>query len=152
MTDFQIDPFEGKKRAECWYADIIHLPYRQTKHQPHMSMQQRAAQFAPFSALSGFREALQERARVTEKFRQLDDDELAHLNRIVQYVLLQARLGRNIEIEVTYYVPDIQKKGGLYTTVKGLFVEINVCKKCMQLQGVEEDIPLQYISDLKVVE
>ena len=59
MEDYRDDPFDGKTRAECWYADIFHMTYQHTKHEPHLSMRQRAAQFAPFAALSGFKEALQ---------------------------------------------------------------------------------------------
>ena len=55
MEDYRDDPFDGKTRAECWYADIFHMTYQHTKHEPHLSMRQRAAQFASFAALSGFK-------------------------------------------------------------------------------------------------
>lgn len=107
MEDYRDDPFDGKTRAECWYADIFHMTYQHTKHEPHLSMRQRAAQFAPFAALSGFKEALAECERTTEEFRHLGEDELAHLDRLVQQLLLQAKANQKIEIEVTYFVPDL---------------------------------------------
>ena len=89
--------------------------------------------------------------RSTEEFRHLGEDELAHLDRLVQQLLLQAKANQKIEIEVTYFVPDLRKEGGKYVSARGIFEGVNNYKKCLLLQGEEEGIPLRYISEIKVM-
>ena len=63
----------------------------------------------------------------------------------------QAKANQKIEIEVTYFVPDLRKEGGKYVSERGIFEGVNNYKKCLLLQGEEEGIPLRYISEIKVM-
>lgn len=152
MTEFYDDPFDGKTRAECWYADIIHLPHHQSKHHPHLTMRQRAVQFAPFSALSGFQEALSECARTTVLFRQLNADELEQLNLIVSQLLLRVQAGMICPIIITHFVPDAQKDGGAYVKTKGNFKGVNMNRHSILLEGSLDEIQMLYVTEIKEVE
>ena len=69
----------GNVKADL-YVDIRHLPHHESKTHPRMPRANRAAQFMPFSALSGYEEAVQETARQTEQFRELDEDSRRRLD------------------------------------------------------------------------
>ena len=94
------------------YDDIIDLPHHVSGMHPRMSLRNRAAQFAPFAALTGYGESIQEAARLTERRIELGEAELAELNgRLVE---LQKRLPT--EATVTWFVPDARKEGGRYVS------------------------------------
>lgn len=94
------------------YDDIIDLPHHVSRTHPRMSLRNRAAQFAPFAALTGYGESIQEAARLTERRIELSEAELADLNgRLVE---LQKRLPA--EATVTWFVPDARKEGGRYVS------------------------------------
>ena len=57
------------------YSDIIDHPHHVSRTRPQMSMHDRAAQFSPFAALTGFDAAVAEEARVTDKRMELEEDE-----------------------------------------------------------------------------
>ena len=92
------------------YDDIINLPHHRSTRHPHMSMEERAAQFSPFAALTGYEAVLEESARRTEKQKELTEEEQELLNRS----LLQLRRGQLVEI--TCFWPDERKEGGSYRT------------------------------------
>ena len=100
------------------YEDIINLPHYELKHNARMPMESRAAQFAPFAALTGHDAAIQETARLTDEEISLGDCEIDDLNRKMQ--MLAMHLGEEIDIEVTYFVPDEKKSGGSYHHHKGI--------------------------------
>ena len=100
------------------YEDIINLPHYEPKHHARMPMESRAAQFAPFAALTGHDAAIQETARLTDEEMSLGDCEIDDLNRKMQ--VLAIHLGEEIDIEVTYFVPDEMKSGGSYHHYKGI--------------------------------
>ena len=91
------------------YDDIIHLPHHVSQNHPQMSMHDRSAQFAPFSALTGYESAVGETARLTAERRELDPQEAAELNR--RLTDLAARLKDRPEVTVEYFVPDERKSG-----------------------------------------
>lgn len=142
------DPFDGKTRAECWYADIIKLPHHVSKKHAPMSQQNRAAQFSSFAALSGFKEALAERGRYTESMKKLDEDELMLLDRTLQYLLLHK--GEALEVAVKHFVADAKKKGGSYVTDIGHFIGVDSYKKMLLIEHDEctLNIPLQFIAEI----
>ena len=82
-----------------------------------MTMYQRAAQFAPFAALTGHSASLRETSRLTEKAIELSKSECEVLNRRI--TLLLAHLYEHPYVCITYFVPDPQKEGGKYTTHSG---------------------------------
>ena len=99
------------------YSDIIDHPHYQSKTRPHMSMLNRAAQFAPFAALSGYEEAINEARRVTDHRIELDESELALLNDKLQYLYMMK--ASHPQVTITYFVDDATKNGGSYETITG---------------------------------
>ena len=105
------------------YSDIIDHPHYQSKTRPHMSMLQRAAQFAPFAALSGYDEAVHETERFTDVRVDLDEDEMALLNDKLQY--LYVAKDSHPHVSITYFVKDLSKEGGSYETITGTVKNID---------------------------
>ena len=91
------------------YADIIHLPHHVSQNHPQMPMLDRAAQFAPFAALTGYEAAVGETARLTAERRELDAQEAEELNR--RLAALIANLPDRPEATIEYFVPDDRKSG-----------------------------------------
>ena len=98
------------------YDDIIDLPHHVSSTRPHMSAIDRAAQFSPFAALTGFGAAITETARLTDGKIELDDSEKSALNEKLSRI--QEKLDSRAEVTVTYFKPDEKKSGGTYLTVK----------------------------------
>ena len=96
------------------YDDIINLPHHVSDYHKPMPMANRAAQFAPFAALSGYEDAIYETSRLTEAFKELSDDEKNLLSRKLYYAISNFSL-----TEITYFVPDKTKTGGSYKSVIG---------------------------------
>lgn len=99
------------------YDDIINLPHHQSDRRTHMSLCDRAAQFAPFSALTGHDDAIKETARLTDKKLELDDYEQMLLNNKMNFIL--NHINEQLEITVTYFIPDSAKEGGMYLDFAG---------------------------------
>ena len=100
------------------YDDIIHLPHPDSPKHPRMSLYDRAAQFSPFAALTGYAGVIRETARLTDRKIELDETMLTALNE--RYRLLLSVLDTEPEVEITYFVPDERKSGGAYRTVSGV--------------------------------
>lgn len=103
--------------AEKKYGDIIHLPHHVSSVHPHMPVSDRAAQFAPFAALTGYGDVIKETARQTDEGPDLSEDEKQELNYKIQ--LACALPGEKPEIMLTYFVQDEKKSGGAYHTARG---------------------------------
>ncbi len=99
------------------YDDIIQLPHHVSTKRKHMSMADRAAQFAPFAALTGFEEEVKETARLVDHEILLDDESKEKLNekiRIISFFVKDHPL-----IIVTYFIDDLKKDGGRYEAYSG---------------------------------
>lgn len=105
------------------YDDIINLPHHQSTKRPHMTLHNRAAQFAPFAALTGYAEEVAETARLTDKKIFLADNEISKLNEQLQYIA--ANLNMQWEIVITHFVPDQRKDGGAYVDKIGIIKKID---------------------------
>lgn len=107
------------------YDDIIDLPYPLPglPTRPRMSIQDRAAQFAPFAALSGHGAAIRKTARLTDRRIELEEDQLVILNEQLQKIM--DRVGERPEVSVLYFKPDGKKDGGAYVTVTGRVKKID---------------------------
>ena len=103
--------------AEKKYGDIIHLPHHVSSVHPHMPVSDRAAQFAPFAALTGYGDVIKETARLTDEGSDLSEDEKQELNYKIQ--LACALPGEKPEIVLTYFVQDEKKSGGACHTARG---------------------------------
>ena len=94
------------------YDDIINLPHHVSKKHSQMPIADRAAQFAPFAALTGYGEQIKETARTTEEFHQVSGQEKEELNQKLQ-ILLQTQYKHPL-ISTYYFTPDARKQGGHY--------------------------------------
>lgn len=108
------------------YDDIIDLPRPKSKHEP-MPMSDRAAQFSPFAALTGYGDAIDETARLTDHRIELSEEERAELDYKQQYL---ATLDAPT-VTVTYFVPDERKSGGAYVTHTGVLKRIDELERMM---------------------
>ena len=122
------------------YDDIIHLPHHVSERHPQMSMYNRAAQFAPFAALTGHNAA----ARLTEAEQELSESDAEVLNRKLAY--LQS-LDEKPTISVTYFVPDDKKEGGSYHTATGTVKSVEPDKGVLQFED-GTGIPVIRIKDI----
>jgi hypothetical protein len=131
------------------YDDIINLPHHVSSHHKQMSMLNRAAQFAPFAALSGHEEAIEETARHTDAKQELAIDSMAGLDQ--KLCLLQHRLDENesAEATITFFTRDAHKDGGSYQTVSGKVKSINEYLRSIVLNNGTQ-IPISDIVDLAV--
>lgn len=100
------------------YDDIIDLPHHESTKHPRMSALDRAAQFSPFAALTGYEAAITETARLTDARLELDEDRKEELNERLQ--IIREHISLEPEIAITYFVPDAQKEGGSYHKVVGI--------------------------------
>ena len=100
------------------YAGIMNLPHHVSPTRPQMPISDRAAQFSPFAALTGYAGVIRETARLTDRKIELDETMLTALNE--RYQLLLSVLDAEPEVEITYFVPDERKSGGAYRTVSGV--------------------------------
>ena len=113
------------------YDDIIHLPHHVSPHHAHMPVQDRAAQFAPFAALTGFDAVVRETARLTQQPVELDESEQWLLDQKLQ--LLARRLEEKPQITVTFFQPDPKKEGGQYLRVAGQVQKIDPIAQIISL-------------------
>ena len=105
------------------YDDIINLPHHVSSAHPRMSMHDRAAQFMPFRALTGYEDAVQETARLTDEKIELTEDEKSILDRKLQE--LADRITSQPQVTLTYFQPDKKKTGGAYVSVTGQLRKID---------------------------
>lgn len=108
------------------YDDMIDLPRHVSKTHPPMSMLERAAQFSPFAALTGYEDAIAETGRVTQTQPELTEEEQAVLNRQLDRLRREPRR----LVKVTFFQPDERKEGGAIRTVTGRV------KKVDEAQGI----------------
>lgn len=102
------------------YGDIINLPHHVSNRHPQMSFYDRAAQFAPFAALTGHDAAIRETARLTDRRIELDENVKAELNdKLCRLRELLAESAVPPQAAFTYFLADEKKSGGEYLTVKG---------------------------------
>ena len=114
------------------YEDIINRPHHVSKARPQMSELERAAQFAPFAALTGYDSAIKETGRLTDERIELDEEALTALN--MRYQLLIDTLDEESEVEITYFKPDERKDGGAYVTATGAVKKIDDFDRLITMQ------------------
>ena len=105
------------------YDDIINLPCPTSKRHPRMAMIDRAAQFAPFAALTGYDDAITETGRLTGTKLDLSEETKEGIDLKINFLI--DNIEENPEITVTYFVPDKRKSGGEYLIVTGKLKKID---------------------------
>ena len=115
------------------YREIIDLPHHVSKTRPQMPMSDRAAQFAPFAALTGYDSVIKETGRLTGERIELDEEALTDLN--MRYQLLVDALDEEPEVEITYFKPDERKSGGEYVTVTGTVKKVDDFERLITMQN-----------------
>ncbi|NLC96037.1 MAG: hypothetical protein GX675_00490 [Erysipelotrichaceae bacterium] len=105
------------------YDDIINLPRHISKTRRPMSQKNRAAQFAPFAALSGFESSIKETARLTDSKIELDEYDKLYLNEKIK--IIQNSLKDKNLVKITYFKKDKTKEGGSYIVIEGIVKDID---------------------------
>ena len=114
------------------YDEIMGLPHHVSKTRPQMPMSDRAAQFAPFAALTGYDAAIKETGRLTDERIELDVEALSALD--MKYQLLIEALDEAPEVTITYFQPDERKAGGKYLTATGAVKKIDNFERRITMQ------------------
>ena len=127
------------------YKEIINLPHHVSETRPHMSMIDRAAQFSPFAALTGHEAALDETARLTDIFIELDEDEKQIIDAKIRTLI--DNIEKKTEIAVTWFRPDEKKDGGAYVTVTGYLKKADILKREITMSDGTV-IPMKFIYEI----
>ena len=131
--------------SEFRYNDILNMPYPNPeieKDFPDKIL--RSAQFAPFAALTGHDEAIEETARLTDTKVELDEYQKAELNDKLQFL---NNSDMDEEVSITYFVPDKKKSGGAYITKKGIVLKVREYEKDVVMEDGTE-IPINDIIEI----
>lgn len=123
------------------YSDIIYRDRPISNHK-HLDISSRASQFAPFAALTGYSDNIREVSRVTEMKKNIGVDMLDILNRKFNYINMN--IDKKVEVEITYFIPDMSKSGGSYTTKKGIIKKLDLSKR----RVIFEDMDVITLDDI----
>ena len=129
------------------YDDIIDLPHPTSERHPRMPMVNRAAQFSPFAALTGYDAAVKETARLTDAKVELTEEEKSILDSKLQ--MLADRIANQPTVKFTYFKPDQKKAGGAYLTVSGIVKKIDGLTGDIVLTDGHR-IPIEDILDIQI--
>ena len=116
------------------YDDIIHVERPVSRHHVPMPLENRAAQFAPFAALTGYDDAVDEAARITGSRIELSEEMKGELD--MKLSEIASHIAEHPEVSVTYFVPDLLKDGGEYVTVTGAVRKINLTERQIVLENI----------------
>ena len=111
------------------YDDIINLPHHVSSTRKPMTLYNRAAQFAPFAALTGYDDAIKETSRLTDKKIEISDELKNELNQKIKFISDNIKL--KPKVTITYFVSDNKKSGGIYKTISGNVRRIDEVEKCL---------------------
>ena len=127
------------------YEDIINMPHHVSNKHSQMSLYARSAQFAPFAALTGYEDAINETARETNEKIEIDEELKIILDSKLQ--ILTDRIKQKSEILFTYFIKDQKKEGGKYITITGIVKKIDVYEGSIYLMD-NTNIPINDIIDI----
>ncbi len=109
------------------YADIIDLEHPTSKVHLRMDRSARAAQFAPFAALTGYAEAINEVGRLVDKKRELTDEEKLIISNRINYLI--ENKDKDYEVIIIYFIADLKKDGGKYLSINGVIKKVDIVNK-----------------------
>ena len=127
------------------YDDLMNLAHHVSDNRKRMSIHDRAAQFSPFAAVTGYDGAIKETARLTDQRIKLDESEKTILNEKLK--IIQKNLERQQEIEIVFFEPDEQKDGGIYTLVRGIVKKMDTYERVVIMQD-DSKIQIEEIIDI----
>ena len=130
--------------TEC--DDIIHLPHYEPKRHPRMPMAARAAQFAPFAAVTGHDAAIKEEGRITDSWTELGDTGNDELNRKMEQVI--TLLPQHPTVTIEYFLPDSNKSGGSYQAASGQVKRIDEYERMIELMDGRK-IAIDMVKDIQ---
>ena len=113
------------------YDDIINLEHHTSNVRQRMPIADRAAQFAPFAALTGYDGVIEETVRQTDAEDAENDESAAILDRKLR--ILNDLSGTHPYIEITHFIHDERKSGGRYETIYGYVKSIDTNENCIVL-------------------
>ena len=128
------------------YDDIINMPHHVSSTRPQMSMMDRAAQFSPFAALTGYDGAIKETARLTDEKVELGDEAISVLNMKMQMLVETSE--DKPEVCITYFRPDEKKSGGSYVHATGVVKRIDEIERILVLTDGTK-IKMEDIADIE---
>ena len=136
------------------YADILHLPHHRAAGRAHMSLHDRAAQFAPFAALTGFDGVIAETGRQTERRVELSESEKALLDRKLARIIESLQQGQHPTVTVEYFEADVRKDGGAYRQCSGEVKKIDLFERTIVFMGKggcsgRVTIPMDDVMDIR---
>jgi len=135
-------------RMECHrYDDVINRQHPTSKKHPRMSNMNRAAQFAPFAALTGYEESIKETARLTDRRIELSEYEIEELNTKLSFI--QEHIKERPEVTITCFQPDERKEGGAYITVTGKVRRIDDVNRILVFED-ERIVWIETITGLEI--
>ena len=114
------------------YDDIINIPRWNPKSHPRMSEYDRAAQFAPFAALTGYDAMVSETARLTDAKADLDEEQMLALNETLSVIV--GRLNEHPAVCITWFRKDTRKKGGEYVKTEGSVRNVDLPNRLLVLK------------------
>ena len=129
------------------YSDILNLPHPVSEKHPRMSLYDRAAQFSPFAALTGYDAAIEETGRFTEERAMLDENRKKELDDKLRALLEDKSESR---ISISYYIPDKKKDGGKYAETISTIVRIDAYRRELMLEDGTR-VPFDDIVDINKV-
>ena len=153
---------EGEPDARLVYADIIDLPHWKSQKRPHMGALERAAQFSPFAALTGYEDMIDEEAREVGAWEPLSETALEILNAKITRIAAAIEEGVHPVIRFEYFIEDAAKDGGSYVSITErvrridtvgrriqLFKQVGISKSYMELEmGKIRDISGELVDDI----
>ena len=138
----------SEKLLSSDYFEILSREHPTSKKHPRMSRMNRAAQFAPFAALTGYEESIKETARLTDRKIELSEYEIEELNAKLNFI--QEHIKERPEVTITYFQPDERKEGGVYITATGKVRRIDEASKVLVFED-EKIICIGVIVGLYIV-
>lgn len=137
---------KSSKNTGGRYDDIINLPHHVSKTRPQMPCIQRAAQFAPFAAVTGHKEEIAEAERLTDERKVLDEDAASQLNRKLRFLI--DNIEQNPDVQIICFLQDKRKSGGAYISLLGRIRQIDYYRRLIIMQDGRK-VPLDDIMDIQ---
>ncbi len=130
------------------YEDIIHLPHYEPRNHPRMPLYKRAAQFAPFSALTGYEDQVEEAARHVEFRQELSEEEICRISE--QLMVIRDSRQQERQIRLRYFKKDEKKDGGSFHEIMGMVKRVDDYNRILVMED-GPTVPFQDITEIEII-